>query len=374
MRQIGVNMNKLKKLLALILMGALVLCLALSVTSCGGGGSEGGEGGEGGSGEGGAGESGGSTESCNHFDLGGDGKCDACGEDFEEELIEFELTVIAKDGEGNALNSVTVHILDNGYEMDSATTDAEGKATFTLPVGSYMVHLTDLPEFWSSDMKSIEGNEKTVSVVITAQDNTPDGSAEKPFFVGDEEMELMIPESESFTFIFKGMNRILKVQGAGFEVTAEGEKYTDITDGMMQVDIVGTDDPYSNTSFIISNVTDVPITVTLRLESQPGTMSNPLEATLDTEYSADIARESILYYTFTAAADGVLTAHTDNEKSNIVLTNLNSYADSGSSDGASSISIAVKAGETVSIKVSHTDSAESYNVAFTLTLDVSEAE
>ncbi len=368
-------MNRLKKLMALLLVGALVLCLALSISSCGGDEGNGVNGeGVGGSGEqGNGGSEGGSGEPCNHFDLTGDGKCDACGEEYEEPFSEFELTVTAKDEEGNVLPDVAVIVYDSGYMIDSAQADKDGRAVFTLPIGSYMITLSDLPEYWTAGMKNVEGDEKQVSVSVIATDNTPDGSLLKPFFVGDEAQEFTVPALTSHNFFIKGMNRTLKVYGEGFKVYCEDKEYTEIEDGVMSVFIVGTDDPYSNTPFSVENLTDAPITVTVHFESAPGSRANPIKAELDTPYSPDIAKESSVYYSYTAEASGVLTVSSDDVKNNMMLYNLTSLNVTEFTNGSSSVSIEVDAGDVVLVTVSHSDSSPTHAVKFTLSMLLGES-
>jgi hypothetical protein len=121
-------------------------------------------------------------------------------------------------------------------------------------------------------------------------------------------------------------------------------------------------------SFSITNLdVENPVEITFTMYSPPGSMENPLKATLDTSCVASVKKGSAVYYIITAEADGILTFTTTSAFNNTMLYNLTSYQVTEYSNGALTLSVNVYVGDEVRVEVS-TIANEETAIDFTLTL------
>ena len=358
-------MENLRRLLAIIMAVALAMSIMLVATSCGD--DDGGD--EGGSENGGNNEgNGGSDTPCNHFDLDKDNKCDACGVDYTEPDSRIELTVTVVDEAGAPIANVDVSVLSNSNKVGEGKTDAEGKYKLSANPGEYTVLVDGLPEYWYAGVSTINLSDKDNALTITAINNTPDGSPAHPFFLGDDEATFDMPASATFNFTVKGINRTLKVYNANAKVIFDGVEYFAGDDGVIEVFIAGTTDTYSQTPFVIVNLSDSENAVKVHFESPLGSVANPYDAELDVQTTVNVPKGETVYYSWVATANGMLTLTAESVGSSIMLYNYTTYSVTGYTENASSIHIYVREGDEISIPVASASQDDTNEVVFTLSL------
>lgn len=366
-------MEKLRRLLAIIMAVTLAMSIMLVATSCGD--DNGGDGGEGSGNEGGGntdgengGNSGNSGTPCIHFDLDRDNKCDACGADYTEPDPRVEFTVTVVDEAGAPMVGVDVSILSNGDNAGGGKTDSSGKVTLTALPGEYMVMVDGLPEYWYAGVSDINLSKDNKAFTVTAFNNTPDGSAAHPFFIGDDEATFAIPKDASYHFTVKGMNRTLKVYNSEAKVIFDGNEYFANADGVIEVFIAGTSDTYALTPFVIVNLSESENDVRVYFESPKGSNANPYEASLNTQITVSVPKEETVYYKWVSTGAGILTLTTESKGSYVMLQKLFPTINTGYTQGAESIYMYVSEGDEIMIPVASTLQGDTNDVVFTLTL------
>ena len=351
-------MKNIKRLIAMIIAGVLCISMLFLISSCGeSGDGNGGEnnGGDNGSSEGNGGDNSGSetpgSTTCNHYDLDKDGKCDACNADFVLDTGEVDFTLTLKDESGNPLPNVSFSL--SGNDSYTGKTDATGSFTIKAYPGSYYIMVTDgLPEMWTiGGSASISISKENPSVELVAINNTPDGSAEKPFFLGSEELVQTIPAGATFNYFFKGVDRVLSVYNSDLVVVHEGQEYT-ATAGVIELEMAGTDDFYSNTKLTITNPTGADIEgVRIYLGSKPGTQENPFVIEdLTSSITAEVVAGKGVCYEWTASENGSLTYSVETQHGKIIMQNLTTSATTDESGENKTLSVV--AGQTIRITVS----------------------
>ncbi len=327
------------------------------------------------------------TECTEHKDADKDGKCDACGKTVEEETctdhidvdednyceicgaqIAFpvEVTVTVKDEKGNPMSGISVTLDHETRDSVTEITDEEGKIKISVLPSSYSVGFEGLADGWYVDGtgKTIEISASALSFDFTAIDNNPDGSEEKPYFVGDEAVEKTFAAGVTYNFSAKGASKYLVVNNENAKVTYDGKEYLP-EDGVIRVHIAETD-VNSTTLFAVTNTADVDNTISICFESLPGSQGNPFDAELDTVLSATVKVESTVYYNWTAAKSGYLVLTSDTVGNYIMMYDLTSYVVTSYTDGAKSICLRVTQGDKISIAVATKSTADQTQVDFKL--------
>lgn len=129
-------MKKIKRILALMLIFAMMLSIALQLVACG-------DDPQDSSGEGGG------TECTAHTDSDKNGKCDSCGAEVPLDATKSTYTVEVKNVGGTKLAGVYVNVVDtanNNQLVDYGKTDENGIITFNLTTSStYAAVIADCP-------------------------------------------------------------------------------------------------------------------------------------------------------------------------------------------------------------------------------------
>lgn len=332
-----------------------------------------------------------------HADANEDGKCDVCGAEVEVEtcddhidtdgdnlceicgaicVLPLDCTFVLKDEDGRAMASVSLTLRGENDMTVEAVTDAQGTIAQAIVPGKYTVNFEGLAEGWyvEGNASVIEIAEGAVSFDFVAIDNNPDGSEEKPYYVGDESVSLTFGAGMTYNYFTRGTSsRYLVIENANAKVSYDGKDYLP-ENGVIKILVTGAADTNSTMPFTVTNTAEGENTIAIRFESIPGTQDNPFVAELGQSLTANVPAESAIYYSFTAQKDGYLVLTSETVTNNIMMYNLTSYVVTGYTDGGKSVCILVAAGDVVSITVS-TKGSESVNlVQFKLELYSGAAE
>ena len=292
--------------------------------------------------------------------------------DAPAEKVEVTLTV--KDQDGNPVTDVTVSILPESGEGESATltADGEGSMKVSLPAGQYVVRFDVLPEYVLGIDTPINVTAGMESVALEVTNNTPNGSVERPFFINEDVTTITVPAGTTYNFtLFGGYNRTLTLTDAGAEIVFNAETYTPNENGEIAVPIV-TESPRDHAYFALTNKSGEAREITLTVMSAPGSMDNPIAiAALGEAVTANVPQDGMLYYRWTATAAGTLTVSSADTINNISLNNLNTSQVSDFTAGGESVSLNVSEGDVITVIVSvigGDKQAETQPVTFTLSM------
>ena len=305
-------------------------------------------------------------EACRHVDADDDGKCDSCAVDYEdgdEAVIPVKraakITVIDDKGAPLAGFSLT---LTGAGETISFTTDSSGASTQELYEGAvYSVELNRAEDADESDIAygfilstfSVKLAEGAEGVTIILNDNRPDGSSEKPFYVY-ENTDITVAQGGEIYYECRGsVDSWLEIRGADFTVTYNGKTLTP-EDGLVKLifELDGGDNPadVKFEKFSVKNNGAEAFNTVIEFVSRPGSYSNPFEAESN---SFTVSVIGTVYYQYTAETSGILVLTSNSANNNIKLTNDNvvtSYT-----YGAKGTYIAVDAGDAVKLEISTTN-------------------
>ncbi len=299
---------------------------------------------------------------CEHIDADDDYLCDRCGEHFDDgdnEVQTSSATVkfTVKVKGGAAVSGVKLKIF-NSAGAYTLTTAADGTASLTLDVGKYEIEYdTDtMPEYHLASTYEVTVSETTTALTLELTDNTPDGSADKPFFLPEKINSVSVPANTEYYYSFHGTSDAhLEVRGESAVVTLDGDRHTPVG-GVTTVyfgDTIGT-----SVVFSIKNTAAQQSAFEVALVSPLGSRDNPIEIT-DSSKVVTIEERGSVHYKWTAPESGILLLRSSNPANNIGLTNLATNATSANTAGALGAYLTVNAGESVLIAVSATtDEAE----------------
>lgn len=295
---------------------------------------------------------------CDHADENGDFLCDKCGEFYEAPIVYADFTVTVKSESGAAVSGVKAIITDDdGVEVLNDTTGADGKVGGNLPTGRYYVSFEiDSDGYVYVPNGFIEIKKENNDFTYVTVDNTPDGSAEKPFFISEDTATYTIPANTTFTFTIKGTERTLVIENAAVKLNYKGVDYAPEA-GKIEVRVSGAIDANSPpTPFTVTNTTSSETEVTLSFVSDPGTRENPYAVELGEVYTTEvITNEDIVYYAWTATAQGTLTISSETAGNVLKLTNLTKSKVSDYTNGTAGASVTltdISAGDKILIEVS----------------------
>ncbi len=319
-----------------------------------------------------------------HSDANKDGKCDNCGiqvglpqASSQAGPKEVEVTFAVQDNRGTPMANALV-LITGGEADETVTVGADGYCKLMLTEGNYVIMLENLPDYHLAGVFNVTVEEGMDVVLLDVINNTPNGTAEKPFFLADEPVTKLFNTNEKIYFSLRGgEGRYLIIENANAEVEYNGQTYYSDTEGKITVRIE-TDDPKDTGILAVLNTAANDQEITLQLFADPGTADNPLEAVLDQSTVAKVVEGGSVYYQWVATADGSLTVTSNSAVNSISLTNMGK-ADgdhssgtqmAGPTEGAASVTLDnIKAGDVIRIQVSVVGSAteKAYEVDFTLT-------
>lgn len=307
-----------------------------------------------------------------HKDKNNDGKCDVCDAPYSDKV---KITVKILDENGVGVPGASVRAVAASGELPLGTTGENGSFVCEIKPATYTICIEDLPEYWyiTNNYHDFDITSTTSSLVFTAINNTPDGSADKPFYAGDGVENSVIPAGAAYLYYATGSSRYVIINAPGVKLTYNGEDYTADENGIIKVLLTAPDSIYERIYFTVTNTLDTENTVSITFESLPGTYDNPYEAELDTATEATVAKEGMVYYKWTATAVGTLRVCS--EDTNNMITLRCGAVVTEASDGGAFVEINVGEGDTVIIEVASKDgSSETDTIAFTLSFTEAEGE
>ena len=279
-----------------------------------------------------------------HVDENRDFLCDKCGAFYEAPVVYANMSITVKSEDGAAVSGVTVCVTNSdGETVLNKATGTSGKVSANLPTGEYYVSFeldTDgyvyIPNGFINLTKN-GGNFEYVTI-----DNTPDGSAAKPFFIGENVATYTIAAGATYTFTIKGGERALVIENASIVLNYNGQDYLP-EDGKLEMRISGSidaNDPPK--AFTVTNTANVETEVTFNFTYDPGTRENPIEVSLNTEYTTSvITNETILYYVWVADASGTLNITSISAGGELKLTNITRSQVSDYTDGSAGATVSI---------------------------------
>ena len=323
-------------------------------------------------------------ECTEHIDADGDYLCDECGAAvIPKAPAQVDVTFTVKDDEGDVLAGITVILANeenDEYNVTTAASDAEGKITAKVYVGSYSVYYdydTDALGYYLTQTGTITVTDETTALELFLIDNNPNGTLEKPYIISAGENSSTIPASTSYNYIiYRAVNLYFGATGAaGAKVTYGECEYTADANGKIDFALLGTDTNSAET-LVIANTTEAEITITVEINSAPGTYGNPIvvENVGAAITTAPIASGSTVYYTYTATAAGVFKITIGTDGAYVSMANNNTYESVNSAEDAQDgvLVLEVNEGDVIMIDLSVT-SGEAREITVTPELLIPQA-
>ncbi len=243
-----------------------------------------------------------------HVDKDDDYKCDNCGEDYDDgdeapstpcATVKFTL----KLDTGETLPGVGFTLTRSDEKVYELTTGADGTVTIMIEVGAYYLDCSNLPENCILETPGVKIKEDTTSAELVATNNTPDGSQKKPFFISENENQVVLaPGQEIFYICHASSVRYIKVYNEQITITYDGETY-EAQDGCVEVLLKTVSGGHAQ--FSLKNNSDAEIFTTFYVEAPLGSRDNPIEIS-GNSLGVDLSTDSVIYYSWTADKDGVL--------------------------------------------------------------------
>lgn len=324
------------------------------------------------------------TEECKHVDADDDYLCDNCGEHYddgdEQELGPQTLSVSfsVKFENGTAASGVKF-TLTRGDKTFNLTSGNDGSAKVDLEAGAYYVDVNydTLPEYCSTDIFAIKVEEGKTQFNITIIDNTPDGSAEKPFFISENETELTLAAgSETYYRIHVSTVRYLTVANPDVVINF-GDLVSEVVDGVSTLVVTASDNEISDCVFSLKNNSTDSLTVILGVKAPLGTYENPIEVS-ESGAATTVNCDTTVYYKWIATSDGVLTITANSDRNSIYIRRVleNDVPMDQYTNGQLVTSLEVAEGDVITIGVSaleanadHENQEYDVEISFTLSLE-----
>ena len=284
--------------------------------------------------------------------------------------VEVSFVFNVKDQDGNALAGVELQLLDGSEVVFDGTSDVSGVISGKVLSGKYTVSYEKIPEGYQPESyaSSVDVTDNAVFELVF-NDVTPDGSVEKPFVILSEENEIKIPAGATYNYvIYRPGNRIITIENTAVELVYLDKTYTADANGKLELQLMSEDSSRDSAVFTMANKTDAEISFVLVLASVLGSTDNPIAITsLDSEVTATVQPEGIVYYSWVAVKSGVIKVSSDTEYNNISLVNKTVSSVTSFTSGRKCEYLAVSAGDEIGINVSAIgQSTEARDVVFTL--------
>ncbi len=314
------------------------------------------------------------TECTVHTDADLNGLCDVCGKTIEPTpsgssgpaLVEVHFE--SKNQNGVAMVGAQVEIESRNGEKYQGQIQADGTMVMTLPVGNYTVTMSELPDMHLPTVGSFTVQVDMDVVKLEVLDNSPNGSQERPFFIGEEDFDVELTAGSTFYFEIRGgEGRRIVIHNPNVEVSCQGQTYTADANGSVEFGIV-VDDPMERVNFTIANKTQEVQQFTVVLAANPGTNDNPyIIEKMGQQDAILVSVGGVIHYSWVATESGKLTLKSDDPSANLTMTcskvdalgNVSSSTDTGFSNGSTDgVSLYVMQGDRISIRVGLVDSVK----------------
>ncbi len=269
----------------------------------------------------------------------------------EEQVKLITKSVIVIEQNGSPVANVTVNLTKDSKVVASGKTDANGVCNISAPAGDYVATFDNLPEGYLGAPEAFKFNDAEIEYVFTVINNIPDGSAEKPFMITENETVLKLaPKGELYYTLFSS-KKIITVNCKDLKVVYNGSDYTANEQGIITFVIDGEEDR-DKVALKFVNLTESELEALVFMESPLGSSDNPHTAEIGELYTANIGKDGGIYYRYVAEKDGIVEVVSNNELNNICLTNVTTSVVTSFTSGARSRYINVKAGDEILVTVS----------------------
>ncbi len=337
-------------------------------------------------------EQGPSTACKLHSDADFDNLCDNCGAQVGLNIDPpatnpdpVTVHVVVHNDYSVPMENAVVSFMNGENVIQTTTVDKEGLCSISLLPGNYTMWVENLPEYHTGGGNiPVEVKEGMEAIKIDVLDNTPNGTFEKPFFLGEENATFNFNTNETFWFSMRaGEGRQVIIYNANVEVEYADEIYTPDENGRVMFHITA-NDPMDIKMFSVTNKNAEMQDIELVLQADPGTLDNPfILENLTDPVTTHVVKGSTVYYRFTAIEAATLTLCPGNAEIDVIglsKTGLNEKGelvtvDAGATgpnlDGhiIQSVTLKVEIGDVVTIRVStDADGSDGSDVTFTLTV------
>ncbi len=311
-----------------------------------------------------------------HIDDDEDGKCDVCNADYQNpddgdgETDDVTFSVTVKDQDGIAV-AATMDFIPEG-DRDSVltlTANTQGVAQGALPAGSYSVTFTVLPDYHYAATAKVTVSEGT-ALILTVENNTPNGSVERPFILTEASNSVTLPANATVYFSIPNANeRTFIIEDANVEVVWGETTYQPDQNGDIRFELYS-EDSRVPIALTIANKTNAEQAITVMLESKPGSGDNPHVVTaLNTTITANVPKETIQYYTWTATKTGLMMVTSNTPNNSIMLNRTEGFATIVEGTGGSVCTyLYVKLGDVISIHVASQSNDDISEVQFSVSI------
>ena len=319
----------------------------------------------------------------NHVDANDDLKCDNCGADYDDgeeapDVVTVKVKFTVRFDSGEPVSGLKLMLDRKETTYYTITLDDNGQAYVDIVPATYYFSLEGYYLVDSVNGQNVSGaviKENTTEINIVFKDNTPDGSAEKPFFISDAENTVVLaPGQEIFYTCHVPSEKYIRVDNENITVTYENQSYNPVN-GSVEVllEAAGREQAV----FSLKNNSDSEITTVIHLGASLGTSENPITLT-ENNLSVTVTTGKVIYYTWVAYKDGVLLLESPTERNNISLKNLsvgNSSEENPSTLESGVAYMVVSKGDIISIAVSvvpEAPDAQPTQIALALSLTIYE--
>lgn len=279
------------------------------------------------------------------------------------------LTLILKKENGDVMEDIELVVYRDGEIVATLFTDSEGVAQAALPEGDYFVDYTGLPEYHLALTNFVEMTAQDKTVEVEILDNSPDGSKEKPFFVGAEPTECVIPAGKECYFKLNAVVELTVTVKGGSSVTVysvdeEGNEiptsYQPNAQGEIVFDVY-TGDANTPALFAIENTDTADKSATVTVAMPLGSMENPyVIESLDELLIVSVGDDEMVYHSWTASESGVFVLESLSAEAEILISIITEAGDEtlitmhDAVQGEKVLMITLKAEDEIIIAVSST--------------------
>ena len=297
---------------------------------------------------------------CEHVDANDDKLCDKCSATFDDGAEGVTITVV--DSDGNVAAGVKFTLKCEGLDDLTLVSGADGKIKADIYPDTYKVvyDYETLPENCMPDTFSITVAQDTRALSLIINNNTPNGTAKRPYPIQDNVTSLTIGAGEEIFYTCRvAADRTLRVLGDGIVINYGTNTYT----GEVTLISEGVD---HSTVFSVKNTSAVAVQTNIEMIFPEGSFENPIELTLG-EQTVNMPAEQGMHYKWTAEQSGVLVVSKSQNNANISSYKVNEndipiYSESQSNGDEH---LEVNVGDVVFIFVSN-DTEEEAQITFTL--------
>ena len=297
-----------------------------------------------------------------------------------ENTVKYTVTVVDQDG--NKIVGAKIVLIDEFDEYDynnAVTTDENGVAVVEITNNEYVaIRIVELPEYHLNTQGTVQlGSEEQITMTVT--NNTPNGTAVRPFVMTDKEsFTVSIDSGKSIYYTMLGSGgRIITIENcpSDFKFYFDGEERA-AEAGTISFVISSVDASNSARQLIFENVGAESITVSGTIVSPKGSLENPHEAVCGVLYEETIEKGFTVYYEWVATKTGTAVITSESVGNSIYMQNLTTVGTivSDPTNGGTTTELEVTQGDVIRILVASSLDGNYNTVEFKLEITFPDAE